>query len=196
MLARRSQLAADLRNHGDAVDAAEAAVELARPGSRVEAIACTYAGYGHALQGNADNSARLYARASEYLESDEVDQYIYGDFFNASYLNVHQAHSSVVLGKPGAAASMFRSAIAELPDSFHRDRGVYLAMEAHAHAEGGELEEAVLVGFRALSVAHETGSARILRELAQVDSSLARRQSVPEVRSFRAALTEMLPRLA
>jgi tetratricopeptide (TPR) repeat protein len=199
MLARRSQLAADMGDLNNAVDAAEAAIELAASGSRIEAIAYTYAGHGHALQRDIGLSDRSYGRAGEIIGKDyrtslTPPSETYGNFFNHSYLQVHQAQSLVSLGRPVAAIEIFRGAISALPPNFHRDRGVYIAREAQAHAANGAAVEAASLGIRALAVASETGSARIFRELGHVDNSLGQWSTVKEVRQFRDALNNVIPR--
>lgn len=50
ILARKSQLAADMGDPAEAVAVAEAAVKLARPRSRIAAAAAVYAAHGHALR--------------------------------------------------------------------------------------------------------------------------------------------------
>jgi hypothetical protein len=88
---------------------------------------------------------------------------------------------------------MFRRAIDDLPQGFHRDRGVYLAREALAHAGAGDVEQAAQVGKAALSVAIETESGRLINELARLDGQLAEWHRVPDVAEFRDYLTATLP---
>jgi len=108
--------------------------------------------------------------------------------------DIERARCLSLLGKPTEAAEIFQQAINDLPQEFRRDRGVYLAREALAHANADEPEQAAKTGTAALSVAVETESGRIINELAHLDTELARWQRVPEVVEFRDHLTRMLPR--
>ena len=190
-LARRSQLAGDMRDALEAVDVAEAAERMAPPGSRLTAVAATYSGLGHALQGDADASQRAYDHAQELRQSVDPDS-PWGAWRDAAYIEVHRAHSLVLLGDYEGAAERFRTAIDKLPPRFHRDRGVYLAREAVALAGAGDHERAAHLGLQALHIGRETGSARITRALARLDSQLSRVHTVPSVQEFRQALDASL----
>lgn len=52
VMARKAQLAGDMADLTDVVDLAEAAQRMARPRSRLAAVARTYEAYGHALRGS------------------------------------------------------------------------------------------------------------------------------------------------
>ncbi|MGH3912240.1 MAG: hypothetical protein ACRDTC_02330 [Pseudonocardiaceae bacterium] len=197
ILARRSQLAADMGNPADAIDAAEAARATARPNTRIAAIAATFAGHGYALEGDADSVSRSYDQARELLLSGETDhESAYGLCFNEGYLDVYRARSLAALGRFLPAADIFQTAIEGLPEGYWRDTGVYLAWQARAYAGGREAEQAAELGLHALVVACETGSARIIVELAHLDDALAQWRAVPKIREFRAALTDVIPHQA
>jgi len=86
------------------------------------------------------------------------------------------------------AAEGFDSAIRRMPVGYHRDRGVYLARQAAAHIGTLEPERAAEVAMTALTVGTETGSARILAELKQVNQDLTQWRSLPPVAAFHDAL--------
>lgn len=192
ILARRSQLAADMGNPTDAIDAAEAAIATARPDTRIAAISATFAGHGHALGGDADSSARSYDEARELLSRAGDHESAYALCFNEGYLDVYRARSLAALGRFLPAAEVFQTAIEGLPDGYWRDRGVYLAWQASAYAGGREAEQAADLGLQAPVVACETGSARIIAELAHLDDSLAQWSVVPKVGDFRVALDDAI----
>ncbi|MEU9647238.1 helix-turn-helix transcriptional regulator, partial [Streptomyces sp. NPDC048188] len=58
VMARKAQLAGEKRDLVDVVDLAEAAQRMARPRSRLAAVARTYESYGHALRGESTDSER------------------------------------------------------------------------------------------------------------------------------------------
>ncbi|MFE8950071.1 helix-turn-helix domain-containing protein [Streptomyces sp. NPDC007856] len=185
VMARKAQLAGEKRDLVDVVDLAEAAQRMARPRSRLAAVARTYESYGHALRGESTDSERAIDDVRNALDRVSSDTTPWGVWLNEQYVEVHRAQGLEVLGKHAEAAEVFTSAIETLPEGYHRDRGVYLARAAVAHAGAGSPEEAAAVGLQALTVAQDTGSGRIMRELVRLDRSLAPWQRQPEVSTFR-----------
>ncbi|MFH9125351.1 DNA-binding protein [Streptomyces globisporus] len=185
VMARKAQLAGEKRNLVDVVDLAEAAQRMARPRSRLAAVARTYESYGHALRGESSDSERAIDDVRNSLDRVSSDTTPWGVWLNEQYLDVHRAQGLEVLGKHAQAAEVFTNAIKALPAGYHRDRGVYLARAAVAHAGAGSPEEAAVVGLQALAVARDTGSCRIMRELVNLDKTLVPWQRQPEVSAFR-----------
>ncbi len=94
ILARKSQLAGDMRDAYTAVDFAEAAGALAPGGTRLAAVASTYAAHGHALAGDATASARAYDRARVLLDSGDVDPAVsWGVWLDHSYIAAQLARA-------------------------------------------------------------------------------------------------------
>ncbi|MFD5572742.1 helix-turn-helix domain-containing protein [Streptomyces cadmiisoli] len=185
VMARKAQLAGEKRDLVDVVDLAEAAQRMARPRSRLAAVARTYESYGHALRGEPSDSERAIDDVRNALDRVSSDTTPWGVWLNEQYVDVHRAQGLEVLGKHTEAAEIFTSAIKALPEGYHRDRGVYLARAAVAHAGAGSPEEAATVGLQALTVANDTGSGRIMRELVRLDQALVPWQRQPEVSDFR-----------
>ncbi|QEU92869.1 helix-turn-helix domain-containing protein [Streptomyces kanamyceticus] len=197
ILARRSQLAGDMHDAIEAVDVAEAAEDMATPRSRLAAVAATYGAHGYALRGEKDAAQRAYEHAHELRQTMDPDPASpWGVWLDVPYIEVQRAHSLSVLGDYSAAAEGFHDAIAGLPPGFHRDRGVYLSRAAVAHAGAGEPEQAATTGLEALNIGLETGSARISRELAQLDSQLNQWRTVAGVTDFKEAMSEAVLRQA
>jgi tetratricopeptide (TPR) repeat protein len=193
ILARKSQLAGDMRDSAEAAGIGDAALSQARPRTRLGAVAATYAAHGYALQGDRAACERLYDRARSLLaQADDDKDSPWATFFDESYIGVQRAHSLAALGDAPAAADGFRGAIDHLQNGYHRDRGVYLAREALAYAGAGEADHAAALGLEALGVGAETNSGRIFTDLAQLDSQLGPWQSAPEVAQFRAAMNEIV----
>ncbi|GIJ64669.1 helix-turn-helix domain-containing protein [Virgisporangium aurantiacum] len=208
VLARKAQLAGDMGDPAEALDVGQAAEEAARPGTRLGAIAATYAAHGHALSQDETACAAAYDRARHLIDTTDVDPTVeWGTWLDHAYIDVHQARSTAVLGRhhqddqPSAggsdagirlmrqAAEGFATAIGRLPAGYHRDRGVYLARQAAAHTGAREPEQAAAVAMRALTVGRQTSSARILNELVEVDQHLTPWRSLPPVAAFHEALT-------
>ncbi|MFI5987501.1 helix-turn-helix domain-containing protein [Streptomyces sp. NPDC051555] len=186
VMARKAQLAGETRDLVDVVDLAEAAQRMARPRSRLAAVARTYESYGHALRGESTDSERAIDDVRNALDRVSGDTTPWGVWLNEQYVEVHRAHGLEALGKHAEAAAVFTSAIKALPDGYHRDRGVYMARAAVAHAGAGAPDQAAAVGLQALTIASDTGSGRIVRELARLDKALVPWQRQPEVAEFRA----------
>ncbi|MEU9108909.1 helix-turn-helix transcriptional regulator [Streptomyces xanthophaeus] len=186
VMARKAQLAGEMRDLVDVVDLAEAAQRMARPRSRLAAVARTYESYGHALRGESTDSERAIDDVRNALDRVSGDTTPWGVWLNEQYVEVHRAQGLEALGKHAEAAAVFTSAIKALPDGYHRDRGVYMARAAVAHAGAGAPDQAAAVGLQALTIASDTGSGRIVRELARLDKALLPWQRQPEVAEFRA----------
>jgi hypothetical protein len=191
VLARKSQLAGDMADPTESVAVAHAAMNLAPPRSLLRAIAATYGARGYALGGDQATCQQLYDQARSSLDRSEPDgTRWWGSFFDEPYIALHQARSFAVLGDHRRATEEF-AAIRRVRDGYRRDRGVYLAWEAGAYAGLGEPAEAAKIGMQALAVGTETGSQRILAELASLDGRLADR-TLPEVAEFHIAVTEAI----
>ncbi|MEU5836383.1 helix-turn-helix transcriptional regulator [Streptomyces diacarni] len=192
VMARKAQLAGDTHDLVDVVDLAEAAQRMARPRSRLAAVARTYEAYGHALRGDADDSDRAIDGVRNALDRVGSDPTPWGVWLNASYVEVHCAHGLETLGKHDQAADAFADALRLMPDGYHRDRGVYMARQAVSLAGAGDPEQAATVGMHALTVAADTGSGRITNELARLDKALIPWQRDSSVSEFRAAFDATL----
>ena len=194
VMARKSQLAGDMRDTVGAIDLAAAASGMARRGSRLQATAATYGAHGYALDGQAAACLRAIDGARELAaDLDDDPGSAWATWLDGAYIEVQRGRCLSVLGEHQQAAAVFQRAIRELPQSFRRDRGVYLAREALAHARARVPEQAADVGMQALVIAHDTQSGRIIDELARVDSGLAPWATLPAVADFRDALTSVIP---
>jgi tetratricopeptide (TPR) repeat protein len=154
----------------DAIGAAEEALIIAPPRSRLAALAVTFAAHGYALSGDQVATERAYDDARELLGNIDVDpDSTYGVWPDEHYIAVQRARSLAILGDYHSAALSFQDAIGSLPGGYLRDRGVYLARAALAHAGDHEWERAATLGLDALIIGIDTGSGRILTELVQLD---------------------------
>lgn len=192
ILARRSHLAADMGDPTEAVEAAEAALQMmSGESSRVTVFALTCAAHGHALQRDSVDCERTYAMAQDLLERQETDPSCpWALLLDRSYIEVHRARSLALLADYAGAVKSFQQAISALPHGYRRDRGVYLAREAVAHVGNGDAEQACTVGFQALTIGAETGSGRIVGELESLDAALKQFPLTSSVTDFREAMNE------
>jgi len=189
ILARKSQLSADMRDSIGAVLSGEAGIKFGSTNSRIAAISATQAAHGHALAGDAYKCEQTYELACELLVGHEGDESPWGQFFGLSYLEVYRAHSHAVLGDWQTAAKNYETAVRTVSPEFRRDRGVYSAHQAHAYAKSGDYDRAAALGVQALAVNTETGSARGMRELLALWTTLTASDST-SARTFCSAMTD------
>jgi tetratricopeptide (TPR) repeat protein len=193
ILARASQLAGDIaEDPSRTIQLGEAAITMARPRSRLAAVAATYAAHGYALDGGPDQCARSYDRAHDLLADADDPDSAWAAWLDTAYIEVQRAHSQAMLGDYTTAATGFGSAIAALPTGYHRDRGVYLARQALAHAGGQDLEHAADLGLQALLIGTTTHSGRVLTELDRLNTLLDQAPAAPSVAQFRDALASVI----
>jgi tetratricopeptide (TPR) repeat protein len=194
VMARKSQLAGDMSDATSAVDLADAAAAMSRKGSRLKATSATYGAHGYALAGQRTDCLRAIDGAREMAARlDVTAESPWATWLDGAYIDVQRGRCLSVLGDHAKAAAVFQQAIRELPPSFRRDRGVYLAREALAHAGAREPEQAAGAGMQAIAIAHDTQSGRVIDELARVGTSLAPWVTLPAVADFQDALTSVLP---
>ncbi|MFD4371871.1 DNA-binding protein [Streptomyces sp. NPDC058486] len=191
VLGRKAQLAVDTGHPSDALGLATAARRTARPGSRLEVIAVLHEAHAHAVLGEGDETRRAYDTALSLLGRADTDG-VWGSWLDTAYVNTARARSLAALGDYEQAAAGFDSAIAALPPSYRRDRGVYLARAARAHAGMGNITLAARIGGQAVGIAAETGSARIIGQLDRLDRLLAPASGEDGVAKFRAALDRIV----
>ncbi|MEU9031461.1 hypothetical protein AB0D46_28890 [Streptomyces sp. NPDC048383] len=191
ILGRKAQLAVDTGHAADALGLAAAARRTAQPGSRLEVIAVMHQAHAHAVLGDGAEALTAYDTAVTLLGRADTDG-IWGSWLDEAYISTARARSLATLGDYENAAAGFDSAIAALPATYRRDRGVYLARAARAHAGTGNIALATQIGLEAVGVAAETGSARIVSQLDRLDRTLAAASGREGVAEFRAALDQIV----
>ena len=187
-LARKSQLAGDMHDPIGAIDLAEAAARLASKGTKFRAAGAAYKAHGHALADDAVSCLRTLDEAHEIASATDDDPAApWVPWLSTGYVEIQRARCLTTLGDHKQAAQLFRDAIADIPPSLRRDRGVYIAREAMAHASANDPEQAADAGMRALAIAQITHSGRITTELRRLDTALRRWKTVPRASEFREA---------
>ncbi|MEU9748338.1 helix-turn-helix domain-containing protein [Streptomyces niveus] len=191
ILGRKAQLAADTGHPADALGLAAAARRTARPRSRLEVIAVLHGAHAHAVLGEGAEAHRAYDTALTLLDRAGTDG-VWGSWLDTAYISTARARSLAALGDYEQAAADFDTAIAMLPPAYRRDRGVYLARAARAHAGTGNMTLAARIGGQAVGIAAETGSARIFGQLGRLDQTLASAAAEDGVAEFRASLDRIV----
>ena len=192
VMARKSQLAIETHDTAEVIDLAEAGRSMTRPGTRLAAVCRTYEVVGHGLCGNSAASNRAFEKALSEVNNLGEDSSSWAPWLNIPYIEVHRAQVLDTIGEHVRAGDIFATAIAQHPETYYRDRGVFLAREAVVRARAAEPEQAAVLGVRLLNVAADTGSGRIFRELVKLNTALQQWKDLDEVADFRTALDGMI----
>jgi riboflavin-specific deaminase-like protein len=153
VLVRKSQLAGDMHDPASAVDLAEAAARAAGDGNRLRAAGATYKAHGLALAGDPTACLRALDLAHQLVDTpDDGPDAPWAGWLSPGYVAIQRARCLIILGDYPQAAALFSQTIEDIPVSLRRDRGVYLAREALAHAGAGEADLAASTGLRALAI--------------------------------------------
>ncbi len=179
MLIRQSNIAGLTDDHAAVVQLASAACRNPvglEP--KLTALAAQQQARGLAMLGEHDKSHRLLDQAAETLRDHpqvtEPHVPVYLHHYDLDTLEEQSAVCYRVAGRADAAATILEAQIGRLPRSFTRDRGHLTAKLAVAVAQSPQpdLARATHLGQEALTIAHQTGSARIRRELHALDAEL------------------------
>ncbi len=193
ILSRKAHLAGDMHMPADAIGAAEQALRMAPPRSRIAVTAATFAGHGYALSGDQAAMEHTYDRACELLETMEVDPDSPSTgWLDETYIALQRARSTTAMRDYRCAVQRFRGPIADMPSRYHRGRGLWLARAALANVGDRQVEHAATLGLDALTIGTETNSASILTELAKLERALTDWQTTPAVADFHAAMRETI----
>ncbi|MBF6215828.1 hypothetical protein IU487_33045 [Nocardia puris] len=180
---RKSQIACDQGDGQGAVDSAAAAVTHAPPGTRFGAVATLFAAWGHALLRDAYSSACGFERARELAAAADPDA-DWGFFLDDAYIDIHEATAHLVLGRPRTAISRFESAIAAMPDSYARDRGLYRGRLGLAYAAAGDSAAAARASLEAMRTGLATRSMRVLAPVQHLREAMDPDSVDPDIQAF------------
>jgi hypothetical protein len=114
----------------------------------------------------------------------------HGSFCTAAYLEMQRGACWLTLGYPVKAVEALETAVRSLPSAYRRDRGIAFGHQAAAFAAVGEPGEAAAVAMRALGIARDSGSRRIIRMVEATAAVLAPHDELEAVVGLRAALAE------
>ncbi|MGH3927952.1 MAG: hypothetical protein ACRDTT_34670, partial [Pseudonocardiaceae bacterium] len=193
ILTGKARQACGMRVSADAIGAGEQALRMAPPRSRLAVIAASRAAHGYALSGDQAATERAEGRVRELFNTlDDDPDSPYGPWLDERWIALGEAQSWLVLGDYHRAAQIFQDALVDFPGRYRRTRGVILARTALAQAGDHEVEHAAALGLEALPIGVQTGSARTLTTLAQLNDKLAPWSAVPAVIDFRTAMKDTI----
>ncbi len=125
ILARRANSLATCVTSGTLSTSLIAAIAMTHSGSRLHATAETYKAYGYALAHEPKQALCGLDQASSLAAVPEDGPWAV--WLDEAYVNVQRGRCLAVVGSHDQAAEVFQTAIRNLPPSFRRDRGIYLA---------------------------------------------------------------------
>jgi tetratricopeptide (TPR) repeat protein len=182
-LFRRSQQAIPTGNGGEVVGLARAAARDAELPTVMRAAITQQIAYGLALQGNEIEAHRQLDLAHAWAAVDVTGDARtgHGSFCTDSYIELQRANCWLTLGQPHQAIERYDEVLPTLPPVYRRDRGRALSRLAQAHVAAGHPDQAAEVASEALTIAHTTGSARTVEDVAAVALRLQPHRQLPAV---------------
>ncbi len=191
VFARMAQRAAEATDRDRVLGLARAAERSGGERTPVRAFAALQRAHGHAIAGESSAFQAAVDDARHLVAGTPADDDGLGSFCTIPYVWAQEGDGWRRLGRPHAAVSCFDRALEAWPESYRRERGLYLARTAAAYAAAGEPEHAATTAIAALELAHLTQSARTKREVAAVGSQLtATCPAEPGVAKLHSALAE------
>ncbi|MBH1938298.1 Twin-arginine translocation pathway signal [Streptomyces sp. AV19] len=173
-LVNQAQVRTDLMDGPGVIDLCEAALNH-RPNlpPKIRVMALQQQAHGASLRNDRKSCDRLLDQATSQV-SRVNDELPWGNACRRTpgYLEVQRATCYGRLGLGKEAVALWSEVLKHVPSTARRDRGVYLARFAHAAALAREPDQATELAEQAVSIAVDTGSARMRRELAALRSAM------------------------
>ncbi|MER5930166.1 Twin-arginine translocation pathway signal [Streptomyces sp. NPDC002054] len=172
-LVNLAQIRTDLGDGHGVIDLCEATLDDDRIFPKVRVMAMQQQAHGASLTGDRGAVDRLIDTADGLL-SQVDDDLPWGNACRRTpgYLEVQRATCYGRLGLGREADFLWSQVLAAVPATARRDRGVYLARHATAVASAREPDHAVEIAREAATIAAETRSARMLRELTTLERAM------------------------
>ncbi|MFD9047699.1 Twin-arginine translocation pathway signal [Streptomyces zaomyceticus] len=184
-----AQVRTDLGDGAGVVDLCEAALDDDRVVPKIRVMAMQQQAHGASLLRDRTAVDRLIDDADRLLPRVD-DDLPWGNACRRTpgYLEVQRATCYGRLGLGEEASDLWAQVLAAVPGTARRDRGVYMARHATAAATAREPEQAVEIARKVATIAVETGSARMRRELATLERVMRPWQDAPVGRDLAEAL--------
>ncbi|MDJ0345687.1 Twin-arginine translocation pathway signal [Streptomyces sp. H10-C2] len=195
-LVNHAQVRTDLGDGLGVVDLCEAALEDASGlAPKVRVMALQQQAHGASLLQDRTAVDRLIDEAGGLIGRVD-DDLPWGNACRRTpgYLEVQRATCYGRLGLGEEAGALWTQVLAGVPTTARRDRGVYLARHASAAAAARQPDEAVEIAREAATIAVETGSARMRRELGTLERAMRPWQDAPIGRDLSEVLAPVVER--
>lgn len=173
-LVNQAQVRTDLGDGHAVIDLCEAALDDAgRLAPKVRVMSLQQQAHGASLIGDRDAVDVLIDRADGLLSSVD-DDLPWGNACRRTpgYLEVQRATCYGRLGLGVEAGALWSQVLTIVPETARRDRGVYMARQATAAAAAQEPDQALEIARTVATIAVETRSARMRRELITLEQAM------------------------
>ncbi|MEU2134838.1 Twin-arginine translocation pathway signal [Streptomyces sp. NPDC018352] len=180
-LVNQAQVRTDLGDGHAVVDLCEAALDDAdQLVPKVRIMAMQQQAHGASLTGERGLVDQLIDQADRLLPRVD-DDLPWGNACRRTpgYLEVQRATCYGRLGLGAEAGALWSQVLAVVPETARRDRGVYMARQAAAAAAVREPDQAVEIARTVATIAIETRSARMRRELVALERAMRPWQDAP-----------------
>lgn len=180
-LVNQAQVRTDLGDGHAVIDLCEAALDDAgRLAPKVRVMSLQQQAHGSSLVGDRTAVDQLIDQADSLLSSVD-DDLPWGNACRRTpgYLEVQRATCYGRLGLGAEAGRLWSQVLAIVPETARRDRGVYMARQATAAAAAREPDQAVEIARTVATIAVETRSARMARELVSLEQAMRPWQDAP-----------------
>ncbi|MEU3881823.1 Twin-arginine translocation pathway signal [Streptomyces californicus] len=195
-LVNQAQVRTDLGDGHAVVELCEAVLEDAdQLVPKVRIMAMQQLAHGASLTGDRRVVDRLLDRADRFLPAVD-DDLPWGNACRRTpgYLEIQRATCYGRLGLGAEAGSLWTQVLAVVPETARRDRGVYMARQATAAATARKPDEAVEIARNVATIAVETRSARMRRELTELERAMRPWHDAPVGRDLAAILASVTER--
>ncbi len=195
-LVNQAQVRTDLGDGLAVVDLCEAALDDAdRLAPKVRVMALQQQAHGASLIHDRGAVDRLIDEAAGLVGRVD-DEMPWGNACRRTpgYLEVQRATCYGRLGLGREAGALWGQVLRQVPVTARRDRGVYMARQAVAAATADAPDQAVEIAREVATIAVETGSVRMRRELGSLERAMRPWQDAPEGRGLVEALAPLADR--
>lgn len=188
VFARMAQRAAEAVDRDRVLGLARAAERTGSDRTQVRAFAAVQRAHGHTIEGDTHAFQAAIDDAQDLVAGEPADSGALGSVCTTPYVWAQEGDGWLRLGHPRTAVQCFDRALDAWPESYRRERGLYLARSATAYAAADEPQKAAGTALAALELARLTRSARVHHEVAAVDHHLTAYPTEPGVAELHATL--------
>ncbi len=193
VLMRKSNIAADLGQHGRGLGLTSAALrDQSKLPQQVRALILSQRGRSLALAGEADDAARTLDDAFHAVDRWDGEADDLASYCNMPYVAMEAAACWDLLGKPEKAIAIFERNAQDWPATQQRDHGLFLARLASSYAAQSDKDRACGTGWQALETVSRATSARAMRELQRLRSRLVEWRRDAEVAELSNKIRQLL----
>ncbi|MEV0358303.1 helix-turn-helix transcriptional regulator [Nocardia sp. NPDC050697] len=129
--------------------------------------------WSYAVGGNREQAVRALDAARHAVDSEDDAAPAWCSWVDHAELDIMTGRVWSVLGRPDAAIEPLTKALENYPDSWSRDKSLYLTWLADAHLDAGDIDRAIVAGEQALALATRAASVRPLARVREVANRCA-----------------------